>query len=205
MRCRSPTSRPGRRTHGTIPEGSVVFVRSGWSKDWPDPALSTRSPSPASALDALKFLHEERHILFHGHEPLDTDATPTLEGEYWLLHNGYTQAEGVANLDGVPETGCLVAIGYAKIAGGLGGLARYVAICPPDTPLGVTHLARPTRRCRRWTSRCTGTSRGDAGALRGSARSGWLRDRAGHKNRTEFLSHVLFSPRPFGSGPDFDP
>lgn len=30
-----------------------------------------------------------RHILFHGHEPLDTDTTPNLEGEYWLMHNGY--------------------------------------------------------------------------------------------------------------------
>lgn len=124
--------------HGTIPEGSVVFVRSGWGKAWPDPALSTMFPFPGVGLDALKFLHEERHILFHGHEPLDTDATPTLEGEYWLLHNGYAQAEGVANLEGVPETGCLVAIGYAKIGGGLGGLARYVAICPPDTPIGVS-------------------------------------------------------------------
>jgi kynurenine formamidase len=51
----------------------------------------------------LKFLHEKRHILFHGHEPLDTDTTPTLEGEHWLMHHGYTQAEGVANLDQVPE------------------------------------------------------------------------------------------------------
>ena len=126
------------KAHGTIPEGSVVFVRSGWSKDWPDPELSTRFPFPGVSLDALKFLHEQRHILFHGHEPLDTDATPTLEGEYWLLHNGYTQAEGVANLDQVAETGCLVAIGYAKIGGGLGGLARYIAICPPDWPHGVT-------------------------------------------------------------------
>lgn len=126
------------KAHGTIPEGSVVFVRSGWSKDWPDPALATAFPFPGVGLDALKFLHEERHILFHGHEPLDTDSTPTLEGEYWLLHNGYAQAEGVANLDQVAETGCLVAIGYAKIGGGLGGLARYVAICPPDWPHGVT-------------------------------------------------------------------
>ena len=53
-------------------------------------------------LEALKFLHEQRRILFHGHEPLDTDTTPTMEGERWLLTHGYTQAEGVANLDQVP-------------------------------------------------------------------------------------------------------
>jgi kynurenine formamidase len=124
--------------HGRIPEGSVVFVRSDWSKDWPDPALARRKPFPGVSLEALKYLHNERRILFHGHEPLDTDTTPTLEGEAWLMHNGYAQAEGVANLDGVPATGCLVTIGYPKFKGGTGGYARYVAICPPDTPVGVT-------------------------------------------------------------------
>ena len=123
--------------HGRIPEGSVVFVRSGWSKRWPDPALAKEKPFPGVGLAALKFLHLERKILFHGHEPLDTDATPTLEGEAWLMHNGYAQAAGVANLDKVPETGALVAIGYAKFGGGLGGYARYIAICPPDWKYGV--------------------------------------------------------------------
>jgi kynurenine formamidase len=125
------------KAHGRIPQGAVVFVRSDWSKDWPDPALATRKPFPGVSLAALKFLHEQRRILFHGHEPLDTDTTPTLEGEAWLMHNGYAQAEGVAHLDGVPETGCLVSIGFAKFAGGTGGYARYVAICPPETPIGA--------------------------------------------------------------------
>jgi kynurenine formamidase len=124
--------------HGKIPEGSVVFVHSGWSKDWPDPSLAARNPFPGVSLDALKFLHLERKILFHGHEPLDTDATPTLEGEAWLMHNGYTQAEGVTNLDKVPPVGALVAIGFPKFGGGLGGYARFIAICPPDWPHGVS-------------------------------------------------------------------
>ena len=124
--------------HGKIPEGSVVFVRCDWSKEWPNPALSTRKVFPGVKLEALKFLHEQRKILFHGHEPLDTDTTPTLEGEAWLMHHGYTQAEGVANLDQVPETGALVAIGYPKFQGGTGGYARYIAICPPDWKYGVS-------------------------------------------------------------------
>jgi kynurenine formamidase len=124
--------------HGRIPEGSVVFVRSDWSKAWPDPKLATLKEFPGVGLEALKFLHNERKILFHGHEPLDTDSTPDLEGEYWLMHNGYAQAEGVANLDQVPETGALVIIGYPKFGGGLVGYARYVAVCPPDWPYGTT-------------------------------------------------------------------
>ncbi len=125
------------KRHGRIPAGSVVFVRSDWSKDWPDPALATRTPFPGVSLDALKFLHLQRHILFHGHEPLDTDTTPTLEGEAWLMHHGYAQAEGVANLDKVPPTGCLVAVGYPRFKGGTGGYASYVAICPATWKYGA--------------------------------------------------------------------
>ena len=124
--------------HGKIPAGSVVMVRSDWSKKWPDPSLATQKVFPGVSLAALKFLHLQRHILFHGHEPLDTDMTPTLEGEHWLMHHGYTQAEGVANLDKVPETGALVTIGYPKFKGGTGGYARYIAICPPDWKYGVS-------------------------------------------------------------------
>lgn len=126
------------KKYGKIPQGSVVFVRSDWSKEWPNPELATRTKFPGVSLDALKFLHLQRKILFHGHEPLDTDSTPNLEGEAWLLHNGYAQAEGVANLDKVPEKGALVAIGYPKFKGGLGGYARYIAICPPNWKYGVS-------------------------------------------------------------------
>jgi kynurenine formamidase len=126
------------RRHGRIPPGSVVFVRSDWSKRWPDPALSTLTEFPGVSLAALQFLHLKRHILFHGHEPLDTDSTPTLEGEAWLMHNGFAQAEGVADLSGVPATGCLLNMGFPRFGGGVGGLARSVAICPPDTERGVS-------------------------------------------------------------------
>ena len=84
--------------NGRIPEGSVVFIRSDWSKEWPNPGLATRTQFPGVKIDALKLLHLERKILFHGHEALDTDTTPTLEGEAWLLRNA------------------LVAIGFPKTA-----------------------------------------------------------------------------------------
>jgi kynurenine formamidase len=124
------------KANGRIPEGSVVMVRSDWSKKWTsDPgkavALAADPVFPGVSLDAIKFLQLKRHILFHGHEPLDTDTTPTLEGESWLMHHGYTQAEGVTNLDKVPETGCLVSIGFPRFKGGTGGLASFTAICPP--------------------------------------------------------------------------
>ena len=109
------------RRHGRIPAGSVVMVRSDWSQRWTDDpaaakALAADPDFPGVSLDALKLLHLRRHILLHGHEPLDTDTTPTLEGEAWLMHHGYAQAEGVANLRGVPPTGCLVSLGFPTVS-----------------------------------------------------------------------------------------
>jgi kynurenine formamidase len=132
------------RKHGMIPAGSVVMFRSDWSKKWSDPKRFTAPPFPGVSLAALKFLHLERHILMHGHEPLDTDDTaPRFLAETWLLQHNFAQAEGVANLDQVPESGALIAIGFAKFEGGTGGFARYVAIAPPEWPRGETIAAEP--------------------------------------------------------------
>jgi len=134
--CTVADIREWERRHGTIPAGAVVMIRSDWHKRWNETERFARSPFPGITLAALQFLHLDRQILFHGHEPLDTDDTPKREGEYWLLHHQYCQAEGVANLDRVPEAGALITIGFAKPKGGTGGYARYVAICPPDWPYG---------------------------------------------------------------------
>jgi kynurenine formamidase len=122
--------------NGIIPEGSVVAVRSDWYKKWDDPKRFPNAPFPGIKLDALKFLHIERKILFHGHEPLDTDTTPNMDGETWLLTHNFCQAEGMKNLDKVPEAGALIVIGFAKPEGGTGGYARYIAICPPEWKFG---------------------------------------------------------------------
>lgn len=127
------------KQNGNIPAGSVVMVRSDWYQRWPDPARMQPADGklPGLTLDALKFLHLERHILLHGHEPLDTDSTPTMIGEDWLMNNGYMQAEGVANLDQVPQTGALVAVGFPRFRGGTGGFASFTAICPAEWTHGV--------------------------------------------------------------------
>jgi kynurenine formamidase len=127
------------RRHGPVPAGSVVMIRSDWSKRWNDPRRFTSQPFPGVELATLKYLHLRRRILMHGHEPLDTDNTaPKFIGEKWLLMHNFAQAEGVTNLDQVPESGALISIGFAKFAGGTGGFARYIAIAPPDWPHGVT-------------------------------------------------------------------
>jgi len=59
------------------------------------------------------------------------------------LHNNFYQAEGVTNLEKVPEAGALITIEFAKPEGGLGGYARYIAICPADWKYGVSVLEPP--------------------------------------------------------------
>lgn len=129
--------------HGRIPQGAVVMVRSDWYKRWNDQDRYRTAPFPGVSLAALKFLHIQRKIMLHGHEPLDTDTTPTLEGEDWLMKNNFAQAEGVANLDKVPEAGALISIGFAKPLGGTGGYARYIAIAPQSWKYGETLTQAP--------------------------------------------------------------
>jgi kynurenine formamidase len=124
---------------GRVPEGAAVLFRSDWSRQWGTYGASSGPDTfPGVSLAALKFLHNERSILVHGHEPLDTDMTPTLEGEEWLLHNNFLQIEGAANLHLLPPSGCLLSIGFAKIQGGAGGYCRLVAVCPKEWASGVT-------------------------------------------------------------------
>jgi len=120
------------------------MFRTDWSLHWDDYAkYGLPLVYPGVMLDTLKILHLQRAILFHGHEPLDTDMTPSLEGEAWLMHNNFLQAEGVKNLHLVPEHGALVTIGFAKAQGGTGGLARFVAVCPPEWDGGATVWEQP--------------------------------------------------------------
>jgi hypothetical protein len=74
-------------------------------------------------LEVLKFLHNERKILFQQHEALDTDTTPSREGDAWGRLGQSAK---------VPEKGALVAIGFPKLQGRTGGYARFITIWPPD-------------------------------------------------------------------------
>ncbi|MBK9200577.1 hypothetical protein [Candidatus Skiveiella danica] len=53
-----------------------------------------------------------------------------MTSEDWLMANGYMQAEGVAHLDQVPETGPLVAIGFPAAERRHRRLAELTAIYP---------------------------------------------------------------------------
>jgi kynurenine formamidase len=117
--------------HGRVPAGSFAALRTDMSNDWStDPRRFKRYPFPAWSLSAIKFLYEERRIVANGHESMDTDTTPDLKSESWLLKHGHWQIEVMANLDKVPARGALIVVTWPKPAHGLGFPARAFAILP---------------------------------------------------------------------------
>ncbi len=119
------------RVHGRVPAGSFAALRTDISKDWEtNPERFKRYPFPAWSFEAIQFLYERRGIVANGHESMDTDTTPDLKSEAWLLKHGHWQIEVMANLDKVPATGALIVATWPKPAHGLGFPARVFAILP---------------------------------------------------------------------------
>lgn len=119
------------RSHGRVPRGAFAALRTDMYKDWTaNPERFKRFPFPAWSLDAIKFLYEQRGIVANGHESMDTDTTPNLDSEAWLLKHGHWQIEVMANLDQVPATGALIVVSWPKPEHGLGFPARAFAILP---------------------------------------------------------------------------
>ncbi len=119
------------RQHGRVPVGSFVALRTDMYKDWDtDPERFKRSPFPGWAFETIKFLYEQRGVTATGHEAMDTDTTPKMDSETYILQHGHYQIEVMANLDKVPPTGALIVVTWPKVRDGLGFPARAFAILP---------------------------------------------------------------------------
>jgi kynurenine formamidase len=119
------------RQHGRVPAGSFVALRTDMYKDWDtNPERFKRSPFPGWALETIKFLYEQRGVTATGHESMDTDTTPGMDSETYILQHGHYQIEVMANLDRVPATGAIIVVTWPKVRGGLGFPARAFAILP---------------------------------------------------------------------------
>ncbi len=119
------------KVNGRVPAGAFAALRTDMSKDWnANPERFKRQPFPAWSFEAIQFLYERRGIKANGHESMDTDITPEMKSETWLLRHGHWQIEVMANLDQVPATGALIVATWPKARGGLGFPARAFAILP---------------------------------------------------------------------------
>jgi kynurenine formamidase len=127
--------------HGTVPEGSIVLLWTGWDERWPDVAryLGDDTPGETSNLHFPSFgpaatarLVGERRVAAIG---VDTASIDVGQAHAFPVHQITAEANvpGLENLTGlgdVPATGAWVVALPVKIRGGTGGPARVVALVP---------------------------------------------------------------------------
>ena len=132
------------RSHGRIPDGRIVLVRTGWSSRWPDKAryLGTAKTGPAGVAElhfpgidsaAARWLAEERRVKAVGIDTpsIDYGQSQTYDTHRILMGRNIPAFENVTNLERLPASGAFVVALPMKIKGGSGGPLRIVALVPP--------------------------------------------------------------------------
>jgi len=128
------------KTHGRIPSGAWVLLRTGWSTRR-DPAsfLNVRADGPHSPgfhKTASALLAHERDVLGVGVETVGTDAgqaamfDPPFPNHATMHGAGKFGLASLRNLDQLPPTGAIVIAAPLKIVGGSGSPVRVLAISP---------------------------------------------------------------------------
>jgi kynurenine formamidase len=123
------------KTHGRIPEGAVVLLRTGWASRWPD-AQKYRNQDgqgkmhfPGFSVDAAKILIA-RKVSGIGCDTLSTDygTSEDFAVHHLVLGAGLYQLENLADLSEVPEAGAFLVVAPIKLEGGSGGAVRVFAL-----------------------------------------------------------------------------
>jgi kynurenine formamidase len=129
------------KINGQIQPGTIVLLRTGWSRHWPDAKayLGDDTPGDASKLsfpsygeEAAKLLVEERRVAALG---IDTASIDYGRSQDFLVHRvaaarNVPGLENLTNLDRLPPHGATVIALPVKIEGGSGGPLRAVALVP---------------------------------------------------------------------------
>ena len=126
------------QTHGRIPAGAWVLMRTGWSTRGDSPAFlnmqedGPHSPGPSAA--AMTFLIKERDVNGWGVEAVGTDHGQAFAFEpAFPAHNLMHGAKkfglaSLCNLDKLPPTGALLITAPLKIEKGSGSPLRVLAL-----------------------------------------------------------------------------
>ena len=128
-------------THGDIPDGAWVLMRTDWSRRNGGEYLNMRedgahSPGPASA--TIEYLLEKRNIVGFGTETVGTDAgqaahlSPPYPAHFLLHGAGKYGLQCLANLDQLPPTGAMLICPPLKIKHGSGSPLRVLAMVAGD-------------------------------------------------------------------------
>jgi len=127
------------KRHGRLAAGTIVLLRTGWGKRWPDkkaylgddtPGDASRLHFPSYGPDAAELLVKERHVGALGVDTASIDPGDSKDFPVHRIANGadVPGLENLASLEALPETGAWVIALPMKIAGGSGGPLRVVAL-----------------------------------------------------------------------------
>jgi len=130
------------RRWGRIPSGSIVVLRTGWEKRWPDrkayfgddtPGDASRLHFPSYGVEAARILVEQRRVAAIG---LDTPSIDYGQSRDFMVHRvaaarNVPGLENLMNLDRLTATGTLMIALPIKIEGGSGGPVRAGSVKPP--------------------------------------------------------------------------
>lgn len=129
------------KRHGRIAPGSIVLMRTGWSRHWPDAKayLGDDTPGDASKLSFPSFGEDAARLLVEAREAaalgVDTASVDYGKSTTFAVHRiaaarNVPGLENLTNLDQLPPRGATLIALPMKIEGGSGGPLRAVAVVP---------------------------------------------------------------------------
>ena len=126
------------KTHGRIPDGSVVFLMTGWGRHWSNYARYKNQDAtgkmhfPGYSEEAARWLVSQRNVRGIGIDTLSMDYGVSRDFVVHHVINGAGRygLENVANLEKLPARGFFVSIAPIKVRSGSGGPVRIMAVLP---------------------------------------------------------------------------
>lgn len=131
------------RMNGRIPDGSLLLVRTGWSRFWPDPLTYSgtveRNASllkfPSIKPEAAQWLVENRDIVGIGVDAMSIDIPGGVpQTHITLMEKNIYGLENVNLQQPLPPTGVKVSVMPMKLKGASGAPCRIFAEVPVGLP-----------------------------------------------------------------------
>lgn len=127
------------KAHGRIAAGTIVLLRTGWSRHWPNAKAylgddtvgdASKLSFPSYGVDAARLLVEQRRVAVLGIDTasIDYGRSTDFQVHRIVAAQNVPGFENLTNLDQLPPTGAIVIALPMKIEGGSGGPLRAVAL-----------------------------------------------------------------------------